>query len=184
MIMHRAPFAILGLLTALAVDAGMRPGGAAGATQSAPCSAAEFRQFDFFAGDWDTYDVAAPSRIIARNQVTIVLGGCVVHEVYRQTDGEIGESFSIYDASRRVWHQSWVTNRGVLLLLDGGFDAGRMVLTGREQAADGTSSLLRGIWVREVGAVRETAERSSDGGRTWRPVFDIRFRPHRQREGQ
>lgn len=171
---------MLGLSAALAVDGAAPPEGAAAATRSASCTAAEFRQFDFFAGDWDTYDVAAPSKIVARTRVTIILGGCVLHEVYQQTDGLTGESFSIYDASRRVWHQSWVTNRGVLLLLDGGLDGGRMVLTGTEKAADGTSSLLRGIWVREASAVRETAERSSDGGKTWKPVFDIRFRRHSQ----
>jgi len=52
-----------------------------------------------------------------------------------------------------------------------------MVLTGTEPAADGTASLLRGIWRPEGTGVRETAERSSDGGKTWRPLFDIWFRP-------
>src|SRR2546422_6077967 len=52
-----------------------------------------------------------------------------------------------------------------------------MVLTGTEPAADGTASLLRGIWRPEGTGVRETAERSSDGGNTWGPLFDIWFRP-------
>ncbi len=142
------------------------------------CAAAEFRQFDFFAGDWDTYDVADSTRIVARNRVTIILDGCVLREVYQQTDGLVGESFSLYDAARRGWHQSWVTNRGTLLLLDGGLQGDRMVLTGTERAKDGTSSLLRGIWRREGTGVRETAERSTDGGKTWKPVFDILFRKH------
>ncbi len=184
MTVHRAGIVTLSLLAGLAAGGAARPDGGAGSTRSVPCATAESRQFDFFAGDWDTYDVDTPSRIVAHTQVTLILGGCVVHEVYRQTDGLTGESFSIYDVSRRVWHQSWVTNRGALLLLDGGLDGGRMVLTGAEQAADGTSSLLRGIWVREATAVRETAERSSDGGKTWNPVFDIRFRAHGRTEGR
>jgi hypothetical protein len=77
----------------------------------------------------------------------------------------------------------WVTNWGSLLLLDGGLEGDRMVLTETEQAKDGTSSLLRGIWHREGAAVRETAERSSDGGKTWNPVFDILFRKHRAAGG-
>lgn len=68
---------------------------------------------------WDTYDVAAPAKLVARNNVTITLGGCVLHESYEQGDGLVGESFSLYDASRARWHQSWFTNRGQLLLLDG-----------------------------------------------------------------
>ncbi len=146
----------------------------------APCRAPEFRQFDFFAGDWDTYDVDSATKVVARNRVTPILGGCVLHEVYEGRDGLRGESYSIYDAARRVWHQSWVTNRGQLLLLDGGLKGDSMVLTGTDRAADGATSLLRGIWYRQVGAVRETALRSTDGGKTWKPVFDILFRPHGQ----
>jgi hypothetical protein len=145
---------------------------------AAACAAPEFRQFDFFAGDWDTYDVADSTKVVARNQVTIILDGCVLREVYRQAEGLVGESFSLYDAARGGWHQSWVTNRGTLLLLDGGMEGDRMVLTGTEKTTDGRSSLLRGIWRREGAGVRETAERSTDGGKTWKPVFDILFRKH------
>jgi hypothetical protein len=144
------------------------------------CAGTEFRQFDFFVGDWDTYEVADSTKIVARNLVTIILDGCVVREVYRQRNGLVGESFSLYDSARGRWHQSWVTNRGTLLLLDGGLEGDRMVLTGPEKAKDGTTSLLRGIWYRDASGVRETAERSTDGGKTWHPVFDILFRKHRQ----
>jgi hypothetical protein len=146
----------------------------------ASCATAEFRQFDFFVGDWDTYDVADPSKVVARNRVTVVLDGCAVREVYEQDDGLVGESLSIYDASRRRWHQSWFTNRGSLLLLNGGLEGERMVLTGPDRVADGTPSVLRGIWWKDGADVREKAERSMDGGKTWTPMFDIVFRPHRQ----
>jgi hypothetical protein len=76
--------------------------------------------------------------------------------------------------------QSWVTNRGTLPLLDGRREGGLMVLAGPEKAADGTASLLRGIWWVEGKDVREKADRSTDGGKTWTPVFDIVFRPHRR----
>lgn len=145
----------------------------------AACATPEFRQFDFFAGDWDTYDVTDPGKVVARNRVTVVLGGCAVREVYEQGDGLVGESLSLYDASRRRWHQSWVTNRGSLLLLNGGMEGERMILTGPDRTPDGKASLLRGVWWKEGTDVREKAERSTDGGKTWTPVFDIVFRPHR-----
>ena len=147
--------------------------------QAKPCDRPEFRQFDFFAGDWDTYDASDTSRVVARNQVTPILDGCVLREAYQQNDGLVGESYNLYDKARHRWHQSWVTNRGGLLLLDGGLDHGRMVLTGTERKPDGTSSLLRGVWWSEGPDVHEKAERSTDGGKTWTPVFDIVFRPHR-----
>jgi hypothetical protein len=171
--------AFAGLLIAFAATAAAQTERSTGHTMVAPqCARAEFRQFDFWAGDWDTYDVTAPSTLIARNKVTRILGGCVLHEVYEQTDGLVGESYSIYDASRGVWHQSWVTNRGGLLLLDGRREGDRLVLTGSEQGAAGASSLLRVTWWVEGAGVRETAERSTDGGKSWKPVFDILFRPH------
>jgi hypothetical protein len=178
---HRIGLAIAGLLAAFAVAAAARSDRSARETKPAtPCAIEEFRQFDFFAGDWDTYDVADPSKVVARNRVTVVLDGCAVREVYEQSDGLVGESLSIYDASRRGWHQSWVTNRGSLLLLNGGLEGERMVLTGPDRMADGTPSLLRGIWWKDGADVREKAERSVDGGKTWTIVFDIVFRPHRE----
>ena len=43
---------------------------------------------------------------------------------------------------------------------------------------DGSTSLLRGTWWQEGKDVREKAERSRDGGKTWVTAFDIVFRPH------
>ena len=156
---------------------------AASAAVSAPrsaCIAPQYRQFDFFAGDWDAYDPGAPGEPVARNHVEITLDGCVIHEDYRQSDGLHGESYSIYDAARGVWHQSWVTNRGGLLLMDGGMQGDRMVFTGAQRTAGGKPSLVRGVWYRQGANVRETATRSGDGGKTWQPLFDILFKPHRR----
>jgi hypothetical protein len=173
--MWRYAIALSTVVMLAAPDRGRRAG------PGPACAAPEYRQFDFFAGDWDTYDVADSTRIVARNRVTSMLDGCALREVYEQNDGLRGESFSAYDAARKVWHQSWVTNGGVLLLLDGRLERDRMVLTGTEHRATGESSLLRGIWSAEGANVRETAERSTDGGKTWTPVFDIVFRPHAAR---
>jgi hypothetical protein len=151
---------------------------AAGAVSGA-CSAPVYRQFDFFTGTWDTYDVQAPDKVVARNTVKVILDGCVIHEDYRQNDGLHGESYSLYDAARKGWHQSWVTNHGDLLLLDGGMQGDRMVFKGVERKVGKPEALVRAIWYRQGNDVRETAERSLDGGKTWKPEFDILFKPHR-----
>jgi hypothetical protein len=148
-----------------------------GAARPAGCDAAEFHQFDFFAGDWDVYDMGAPA-VTARNVVTPMVGGCALREVHTQNDGMIGESISIYDPTRGVWHQTWVTNRGELLLLEGGMVEGRMVLTAPMKQPDGSTSLIRGAWWPDGDTVRQLAERSTDGGKTWSQLWDIVFRPH------
>ncbi|MGA7930169.1 MAG: nuclear transport factor 2 family protein [Candidatus Sulfotelmatobacter sp.] len=92
-------------------------------------------------------------------------------------DGHKGQSFSIYDTSRRIWHQSWVTNRGEMLVIEGGLQAREMVLSGVDHTVDGKERHVRGTWKPVNGGVRETAVSSTDGGRTWKPWFDLIFRP-------
>jgi hypothetical protein len=111
--------------------------------------------------------------------VDAILGGCAIHERYEQSDGLIGESFSIYDATRKVWHQTWVTNRGSLLVLEGRFQDGSLTLEAKTTDKDGKPMLIRGTWEAQPNGVRETAVSSKDGGKTWDPYFDILFKPHR-----
>lgn len=139
-----------------------------------PCSAPQYHQFDFWLGDWDTFEPGA-AKPDARVRVTSILGGCAVHEDYRQANGARGESFSIYDASRNLWHQTWVTNGGKLLVIEGRFTRGQIVMAGVDHFRH---VLVRGAWVPMHGGVRETAVLSSDAGKTWKPWFDLYFRPH------
>jgi DICT domain-containing protein len=54
-----------------------------------------------------------------------------------------------------------------------------MVLSGADRTDDGKERRVRGIWKPEDGGVRETAVTSTDGGKTWKPWFDLVFRPHK-----
>jgi hypothetical protein len=142
------------------------------------CSAPEYHQFDFWLGDWDAFDVG-PGDSSGHVKVESLLEGCVLREDYEGSDGHKGESFTIYDISRRVWHQTWVTNRGELLTIEGNFKNGEMVLSGVELTADGKRKLIRGTWKPEGQRVRETAVTSIDGGKSWKLWFDLQFLPHK-----
>src|SRR6185436_450636 len=98
---------------------------AAAPSAESPCASAEYRQFDFWAGDWDAYDaddvsgnVSGNAIPAARVHVDPILDGCALREDYRGVSGLVGQSLRTYDSVRRVWHQSWVTNRGQLLVLE------------------------------------------------------------------
>jgi hypothetical protein len=150
---------------------------AASKVATAKCSAPVYRQFDFWLGDWDTFDSDAPGKpSIARNHVDAILDGCVLREDYDQFDGHHGQSFTIYDATRKVWHQSWVTNRGELLVLEGRLQGSRIVLDGIDHRAGNTR--IRVSWEPQADGVREIAIRSLDEGNHWQPMFDIVFHPH------
>lgn len=144
----------------------------------APCSAPEYHQFDFWVGDWEAFDVANNEKD-AHVRVDRILDGCVLWEQYDGVDGHRGQSFTIYDASRKTWHQSWVTNRGELLTIEGGLQGDTMVLSGDEMK-NKVKTLVRGEWKPEPGGVRETGVTSTDGGKTWKPWFDLNFRPMSQ----
>lgn len=147
-------------------------------TPAAPCSAAAYHQLDFWIGDWDTFESApAGGPSIARARVQPIAGGCALHELYEQTDGLIGDSILSYDPVRRQWQQTWVTNRGSLMVLWGNFsDEGVLVLEGESHLADGRSVRQRISWQAQDDGVREWAVLSKDGGQTWTPAFDVLFR--------
>src|SRR5512143_140697 len=110
------PTLMLGLVLAVAT------------AHSGPCDAPEYRQFDFWAGDWQ---VTRPDGSVAgTNRITLEYGGCVLHEHYATPKGYSGESLNTFDAGRKVWHQTWVDSTGTLLLLEGGLRGRDMVLEG------------------------------------------------------
>lgn len=144
---------------------------------SSHCSAAEYHQLDFWIGDWDTFEAEDPDGpSIARARVEPIAEGCAIHELYEQTDGLVGDSILSYDPVRKQWQQTWVTNRGSLMVLWGGFKDGVLTLEGEAHLRDGKSVLQRIIWKAEGEGVRETAVMSKDGGKTWTPAFDVLFR--------
>ncbi|MGH9364621.1 MAG: nuclear transport factor 2 family protein [Thermoanaerobaculia bacterium] len=173
----RLPVQMLTALPAFVLSSSLYPGAAAQPLTSSKCAAAEHRRFDFWAGDWDVYDVGGSNKPVARARVDVILGGCALREVYEQTDGLVGQSFTSYDASRKLWHQTWVTNRGELLTIEGRFQGTSLSLEGPRLSADGREERIRGVWTPRVDGVLETAQTSADGGATWRPLFDIIFRP-------
>jgi ketosteroid isomerase-like protein len=152
--------------------------------QTAACSAPEYQEFNFWIGDWDVFDVDNPTIVVARTRVDRILDGCVLREDYQAANGLKGQSFSLYDASRKVWHQSWVTNRGQALVIEGKVQGGEMVLNGADHTADGKERQVRGDWKPVEGGVRETAVASIDGGKTWQPWFDLVFRPRANSSGR
>jgi hypothetical protein len=57
----------------------------------APCSAPEYHEFDFWLGNWDSFDFATSTKD-ARIRVKRILDGCVIHENYQSADGHKGEA--------------------------------------------------------------------------------------------
>jgi hypothetical protein len=141
-------------------------------TAGAPCDAPEYRQFDFWIGDWD---VSAGDQAAGTNSIHPVHGGCALQENWQGSGagGISGSSFNIYDQASGKWHQTWVDARGTLLQLDGGLVGGSMVLSGSRPAQTGGMALHRISWTpNEDGSVRQLWEASQDDGGSWSVLFD------------
>ena len=182
-----APFHRIGnALAVIALIAGMPAvaSSAAETSSSTRCSAVEYRQLDFWIGDWDTFeteDLNGPS--IARARIEPIVDGCALHERYEQSDGLVGDSILSFDPVRRQWQQTWVTNRGSNMVLWGEQRDAALVLEGDVHLHNGATVLQRIIWRTEGDAVRETAVLSRDGGGRWEPAFDVLFRKRDARGG-
>jgi hypothetical protein len=92
------------------------------------CSAAEYRQLDFWVGDWDIeFDAGGGKVGHAANHITgDEYGGCVIAEHFTQPDiGYRGGSYSSFDGQTGRWRQTWVDNQGSVFVLDGGVVTGQ-----------------------------------------------------------
>jgi len=89
-----------------------------------PCQAAEFRQMDFWVGDWDlTWLTPNGATKSGKNTVTrSAFGDCVITENFDGAPGNTlkGMSVSTYSKPHGQWRQSWVDNQGGYFSLHGG----------------------------------------------------------------
>ena len=97
--------------------------------QAPACNSPSHRAFDFWIGVWQVR--AANGKLADANSITKAHGGCVLRKQCRTPDADSGESLNIYDASRKLWHQTWTDSSGLLLILEGGSPDGKIVLEGK-----------------------------------------------------
>jgi hypothetical protein len=138
----------------------------------APCRSAEYHKFDFWVGNWD---VRAPNggASVGHNVVTSEQEGCLVVEHWAaSTGGQTGTSFNYYDVRDKKWHQLYLDNSGnagAFPAMAGDLVGGKMVLVSDESQ----SPVSRWTWyVVEPGKVRQMAEQSTDGEKTWNVTWD------------
>lgn len=135
------------------------------------CNGPEFRQFDFWMGEWEVRD--AEGEIVGHNTITRVARGCGLLENWQGATGGRGVSINTYDADRGRWTQRWV-GAGSTLWLEGGLEDGRMVLAGTRPRSTPRGDVLDRItWTPLAdGRVRQLWEVSPDGGESWRAIFE------------
>jgi quercetin dioxygenase-like cupin family protein len=167
-------------LSAVAIAAVLFGGGSvaaqtpSAAAQTPSCSAREYRQFDFWIGEWD---VLAPDGTRAgHNRVEQIEGGCGLQENWTGQGGGTGRSINTYSPADKQWHQYWLGSGGGILNLAGAFDGDTLTLRGTSAGASGATVDNRLQFTRHAdGTVRQFWQQSRDGGKTWSVAFDGKY---------
>lgn len=135
------------------------------------CSAPEYRQMDFWLGDWDVYD--NNGKLQGHNLIEKVLGGCALQEYYSDVSGLRATSFSMYDASRRVWNQTYLSTFGTFISVEGYLQDKSMIMVGMHLTNEGRMALHRMIWTpNDNGTAYQLWNYSKDGGKTWETIYE------------
>lgn len=135
----------------------------------ARCEAPEFRQFDFWIGEWTVRN--ADGALLGHNTITRIANGCGLLEDWTGAQGGVGMSINAFDGTQ--WTQRWV-GAGVVLWIVGGLDEdGAMVMTATEPRATARGEVIDRItWTPlDDGRVLQAWDISTDGGTEWTRTF-------------
>jgi len=140
-----------------------------------PCKySPEYRQFDFWVGEWTVKQTGA-DQVVGSSSIQKILDDCVVLENWTGGRGNTGKSFNIYDSNTKKWEQYWVDSNGGRI-----FFSGHLNGTTMDYYADTDENgkkATRHLQFFNVGPdeVRQFSQRSEDGGKTWSVEYDFSY---------
>lgn len=136
---------------------------------NSPCSAAPFRQFDFWIGNWV---VSANGQRAGINTVEVALNDCVLIENWTGSNGMMGKSINRFNPRTGKWHQSWVDDTGNSIEFVGELVNGEMRFSGEGYTGNGQKVQYRMSFTpNKDGSVRQLWQSSGDG-KSWSTIFD------------
>lgn len=140
------------------------------------CSAAPYRQLDFWAGDWQVFDTARGSRV-GTSRIEPILNGCAIKESFDAPAAPggayAGTSYSGYDRKDGKWHQLYVDVNGSVSWYGGSLQGADLVM---EAAARGGALQRMTYRPHPDGSVQQIGVLSTDGGKSWAPGYDYTYR--------
>ncbi len=148
----------------------------------APCTAPEYRQFDFWVGHWTVRD--AGGEMAGSNRISLEERGCVLIEAWQGAQGGTGRSYNYFDPAAGMWRQNWISP-GVLIDIAGGMVGGSMALEGHiVYTAKAQRRPFRGTWTAlPDGRVRQFFEEKR-GDEGWQPWFEGFYEKSRVDKGE
>jgi hypothetical protein len=147
-----------------------------------PCSKPEYRQFDFWIGEWEAFGVKGQKA--GDSKISLLLDSCTIFEEWTSatiTQGLrfSGKSYNSYNAAQKRWQQYWVDNTGgITEYFNGHYEPGKMIVETANTKMNDSTWLIQRMTFYNLGPdkVRQHGENSNDGGKTWTTSFDLEYR--------
>lgn len=148
----------------------------AAAAVSPACAAADYRQLDFWIGEWTVTDTAKGYQV-GTSRIEPVMNGCAIKESYDAPEAPggayAGTSYSGFDRKDGKWHQLYVDVNGNVTWYTGERAGADMVLNAEVK----TGTLQRMTYRPHAdGSVQQIGLMSKDGGKSWQPGYDYTYR--------
>jgi len=142
---------------------------------AAPCEDAEFKQFDFWLGDWDVSS-AADGTQRGSSHISREMGGCVIWENWTSAGSPyFGKSYNTWNPNLKRWEQYWVDTSAGVMFFHGQLKDNVMDYWTDDVPQAGGGTLLRHLQFFNLGPnkVRQFSQGSNDGGHTWHTEYDL-----------
>jgi len=147
-----------------------------------PCSKPEFRQFDFWIGEWEAFGLKGAKA--GDSKISVILDSCVILEEWTSAGAQqgliyTGKSFNSYNAATRQWQQTWADNTGnTTEFLRGEGSDGKIIYYADKVTGPKGEVFMRRLSFTKLSAdkVRQLGEKSDDAGKTWVVEYDLEYR--------
>jgi hypothetical protein len=147
-----------------------------------PCSKPQFRQFDFWVGEWEAF--ATNGNKAGESKISVLLDSCVILEEWTSAGAQqgliyAGKSFNSYNSATKQWQQTWTDNTGnTTEFLRGEGSEGKIIYYADKVGGPNGKSFMRRLTFTKLNndKVRQLGERSDDNGKTWTTEYDLEYR--------
>lgn len=147
-----------------------------------PCSRPEYRQFDFWLGNWEAFGLNGKKA--GDSKISVILDSCIILEEWTSASlvkglRYAGKSFNTYNATTKQWQQTWVDNvGGSTEYLQGKFENSKIVFLTQPFKFNKDTMATRKLSFTPLSAdkVRQHGEISKDNGVSWITEYDLEYR--------
>ena len=150
--------------------------------QRLPCSSSQFRQFDFWIGEWDVFGKTGQKA--GDSKISLILDSCIILEEWTSANMQqglryAGKSFNTWNAATKEWQQTWVDNTGnTTAYTHGKYEEKKIIFKTDPFPFSKDTIAVRRLTFFDLGKdkVRQLGEITKDKGATWATEYDLEYR--------